>query len=216
MRSAWLPALVLCVGSVANLGTGAQRTKELRMPLAAAIPTTIDGAWGADLAISEQEQKVAGMTNYLMRAYFQHAGAPGAQNPLEFTVYVGYYSRQEQGRSIHSPKNCLPGAGWEELRSSRVYLQTPAGRVPVNEYLLQNGPEQAVVIYWYQGRGRVQANEYAVKLDLVRDLALRHRSDEALVRVLVPVTSAGTEAAVQRALRIAGGLVPAAYRALPS
>ncbi len=216
MNSAWLPALVLCVGAAANLGTAAQRTLELRMPLTQAIPTTIDGARGVDLPISQEEQKVAGMTNYLFRAYTGSGGAAAAQRPVEFTVYMGYYSHQEQGRSIHSPKNCLPGAGWEELSSSRVYLPTPAGRVPVNEYLLQNGPERAVVIYWYQGRGRVQATEYKVKLDLIRDLALRHRSDEALMRVLVPVTSAGMDAALQRALRIAGALVPAAYRALPS
>ena len=64
--------------------------------------------------------------------------------------------------------------------------------VRVNQYLLQRGEDQALVLYWYQGRGRVEANEYRVKWDLLRDAALHRRSDEALVRIIVPI-EAGVE-----------------------
>ena len=50
--------------------------------------------------------------------------------------------------------------------------------------------------YWYQGRGRVAANEYAVKWQLLRDAARYGRTEEALVRVVVPLaprTSGGAE-----------------------
>jgi hypothetical protein len=70
------------------------------------------------------------------------------------------------------------------------------------------------VLYWYQGRGRVAANEYLVKWDLLRDQALYGRSDEALVRIIVPVTGS-EDAAYNRAVNIAAGLVPAVDRALP-
>src|ERR1700682_6325128 len=36
---------------------------------------------------------------------------------------IGYYQSQRQGDTIHSPLNCLPGAGWEPL--SRRYLPIP-------------------------------------------------------------------------------------------
>jgi EpsI family protein len=128
---------------------------------------------------------------------------------------VGYYDSQTQGKTIHSPKNCLPGSGWEALASSEVNIDTPAGPVRVNRYLLQNNEAQALVLYWYQGRGRVESNEYVVKWDLLRDAALRQRSDEALVRVVVPVTD-GEERAFQVAAQAASLLVPAVYGALPS
>jgi EpsI family protein len=85
--------------------------------------------------------------------------------------------------------------------------------VIVNRYLLQNRTQQALVLYWYQGRGRVASNEYRVKWDLLRDAALRRRSDEALVRVVVPVRSGEDAAAL--AVRVAETLAPAVAEALP-
>jgi len=70
------------------------------------------------------------------------------------------------------------------------------------------------VYYWYQGRGRVESNEYWVKLQLLRDSALRGRSDEALVRVVVPVVS-GDSAAAELGRRVSAELVPEIYRVLP-
>ncbi len=86
----------------------------------------------------------------------------------------------------------------------------------VNRYLLQNGDQRALVLYWYQGRGRVQASEYMVKWDLLRDAALRHRSDEALVRIVVPLVGTGVEEdSFALARSVAEELVPALNKALP-
>jgi EpsI family protein len=89
--------------------------------------------------------------------------------------------------------------------------------VTVNRYLIQNGTSRAIVLYWYQGRGRVAASEYAVKWDLLRDAALRGRTEEALVRVAVPVD--GDEnaeaAAFDLAARVAGSVIPSVFLALP-
>ena len=51
-----------------------------------------------------------------------------------------------------------------------------------------------LVLYWYQGRGRIQANEHLVKWDLSRDSALRQRSEEALVRIVAPITESEEDA----------------------
>ena len=109
---------------------------------------------------------------------------------------------------------CLPGAGWEALTATTVAIPTATGSVPVTRYLLQREGEQALVLYWYQGRGRVEANEYRVKWNLLRDAALRRRSDEALVRIVVPVTE--SEAPAQSlAVAAAEVLIPAVAQALP-
>ena len=94
-------------------------------------------------------------------------------------------------------------------------VDTPNGAVVVNRYLLQNGDAQALVLYWYQGRGRVQASEYLVKWDLLRDAALRQRSDEALVRIVVPLWGS-EEDSFNLARSVAERLVPALGKALPS
>jgi EpsI family protein len=146
-----------------------------------ALPLTLVGVVGTDQPISEEEQRVAGMSDYMYRTYFS------ADTSIAFSVYVGYYESQATGKTIHSPKNCLPGAGWETLTSERSMLEADGATHTVNRVLLANGGVQAVVYYWYQGRGRVAANEYLVKWDLLRDAALKGRTEESLVRIIVPV-----------------------------
>jgi EpsI family protein len=208
---AWTPAVLFAVGAVFTVGVDLQRTLDLRMPLGEAIPTEIAGALGRDIRLSDAEVRVAGVTDYLMRGYEPRDSAAAA---LPFTVYVGFYDSQMQGKSIHSPKNCLPGAGWEALASTRVDIPGPDGPVRVNRYLLKNGDTQALVLYWYQGRGRVESNEYVVKWDLLRDAALRQRSDEALVRVVVGVEN-DVESAFAVAAEAATAIIGPVNRALP-
>jgi EpsI family protein len=215
---AWTPALLFAVGAVFTVGVDLQRSLDLRMPLQQAIPSEIGGAAGTDIQISDEEVRVAGVTHYLMRSYEPRDSAATGQPDsaaLPFSVYVGYYDSQMQGKTIHSPKNCLPGAGWEALASTTIALETATGTVTVNRYLLQNGDTQALVLYWYQGRGRVESSEYVVKWDLLRDAVLEQRSDEALVRVVVPVRG-DERLSLQRAREVAGALMPAVFAALPS
>lgn len=212
----WPPAAVLVIGALlATLGVRAQRTLPLRAPLAATVPDTVAGLRGRDLTLSTEEVRVAGVSDYLARVFAPDSVQRAAGAPAYVTLYVGYYESQTQGRTIHSPKNCLPGSGWEPLTSSTATVATDGGRVAVNRYLIQKGPEQALVLYWYQGRGRVAANEYLVKWHLLRDAALRRRSDEALVRLVVPIDSSESDA-LRLATDAARALIPAIYTSLPS
>lgn len=210
----WAPAIVLAAGALmATFGVKSQRSLSLRQPLAEAVSDSIEGFDSRDLTMSADEIEGAGVTNYLSRLFVRRDTTVRASH--YFTLYVGYYDRQTSGKTIHSPKNCLPGSGWEPLTSQSAQIVTPSGTVVVNRYLIQKGRDQALVLYWYQGRGRVASNEYAVKWDLVRDAALRRRSDEALVRVVVPIR--GSEAdAFALASRIAGRIVPDLNLALPA
>ena len=207
----WMPAALLGVGALLTVGIDTQRDMPLRSPLDSAIPAELLGYAGRQVTVSPGELEVAGVSAYLMRNY-ESAAAPEAD---WFSLYVGYYERQTQGKTIHSPKNCLPGAGWEPLASRPDTVTTDDGPVVVNRYLLQREREQALVLYWYQGRGRVAWNEYRVKWDLLRDAAFRRRSDEALVRIVVPVRRSEDEA-IRYARGIAAVLVPAVARALPT
>ena len=181
---AYMPAIVLLLGCILVFhGTRDQ----VAVPLAGSLSTILDHVDGYRIQeqhVSEEERKVAGMTDYVARVYWRPDSTPA------FTTYVGYYEKQAQGKTIHSPRNCLPGAGWEILRTGNATITNETGSHVVNRYLLKNGAQQAVVYYWYQGRGRVIANEYAVKMNLLRDAALQGHTEEALVRLVIFVDPA--------------------------
>jgi EpsI family protein len=203
-----------------------QRALPLLRPLEEAVFSEFMGYEARDVPISDAEAAVVGFSDYLYRIFeptqevedrpaadVTRDEAPDGVIPW-FSVYVGYYESQAQGHTIHSPKNCLPGAGWEALSSQARSLSREPGAGVVNRYLLKNENDRALVLYWYQGRGRVANDEYLVKLDLLRDAALRRRSDEALVRVVVPVED-DEEAAEELAVRVAKELMESLEHALP-
>ena len=213
---AWLPALLLGLGALGTVGIDVQREMPLVVPLDSVLPDTIAGYVGEAVTLPPEQIVAAGVTDYVMLNFEAPArDVDETARPPWMSVYVGYYDRQERGRTIHSPKNCMPGGGWEALRSTVAELQTDAGPVRVNRYLLQSKDAVVLVLYWYQGRGRVQSNEYVVKWDMLRDAALRQRTDEALVRIVVPVRR-DEEEAFALAAQAARTAVPALFRSLPN
>ncbi len=84
--------------------------------------------------------------------------------------------------------------------SKTVSIGTAGGApIEVNEYVVAKGEDQSVVLYWYQTRDRVIASEYRARAYLVADAIRYNRTDTALVRVVVPVTGAGVDAAEKTA-----------------
>jgi EpsI family protein len=175
--SKYLPGILLAVGCLMIFSTRSQK----KVPLVGSLQTVLpewSGYTVKEQTISPEEQKVAGMSNYVARMYSK-------DSMVAFTTYVGYYDRQTQGQTMHSPRNCLPGAGWEILRAESGTITAGGASHVVNKYQLKNGATQALVLYWYQGRGRIVASEYAVKWNLLRDAALKGHTEEALVRIVV-------------------------------
>ena len=202
-----LPAGIFGVGCLLLLLVGRQETALLRAPLTQ-LPDTALGYVARDVSIGEVEREVSGVSDYLMRLF-------GTDSTAAFSLYVGYYRSQVQGKSIHSPKNCLPGAGWEAMSASIRNVTTAGRSYPVNRYLIANGGAQALVYYWYQGRGRVSADEFRVKWELLRDKAKTGRSEEALVRIVVPMR--GSEATADSLARqVARTVIPALFNILPA
>jgi len=207
----WAPAALLTAGALFTRGLEPRGGVSLREPLGAAVPLQLVGFTGRDLILPEPDRRVAGVTAYLLRSY----GSPLAPSPgQQFSLYVGFYDRQGQGQTIHSPKNCLPGAGWEPLTSRVAILMTTRGATRVNRYVLQRGTQRALVLYWYQGRGRIESNEYVVKWNLLQDAVLLGRTDEALVRVLVPISDS-EEGAFAIASQVASSVIGSLEAALP-
>lgn len=185
--------------------TGSEVTVE-REPLAA-LPHVMEGWTGREATpLANDVVAQLGVDDYIHRTYVSEAGAP-------IGLYAGYYGSQRQGDTIHSPQNCLPGAGWHPVSSSTIRLSAGGRSVPVNQYVIQKGLDQQVVLYWYQGRGRVVANEYANKALLMWDAARLQRTNGGLVRVMSPI-SPGRDAASE-VVAFATALLPRLDRLMP-
>ena len=212
-RSPWAPAGFLTVGAFLSLGVGQQREMPLQAPLADALPSSVLDMPGVPGDVSDAEAQGAGFSDYALQVYESEERTAEGEPVQWASIYLGFYGSQIQGRTIHSPRNCLPGSGWDALESGTHTLQVGGG-VTVNRYVLQKDDVRALVLYWYQGRGRVAHNEYLVKWDLLRDAALKRRTDEALVRIVVPIRDSEADA-LAFATHVAEQLQPAVDRSLP-
>jgi EpsI family protein len=173
------------------------------------LPYTLGSLTAKDQPVQEQILQAAGVSDYINRIYFQ-AGDTAVQ------LYVGYYASQKTGDTIHSPKNCLPGAGWDPIQSGYATIRVPIARtIVVNQYVIQRDQEKQLVFYWYEGRGRVIASEYAGKFWMIADAISRNRTDGALVRVITPMND-GEEGARTRLVHFAQVLFPALDRLIPN
>ena len=132
------------------------------------------------------------------------------------SLLVAWYQSQRDGaRQPHSPKVCLPGAGWTPRIADEVTVETAAGIITVNRYVVDQGLQRAVVLYWYQNSRRVIAGEWAAKFFVVADSLRNKRTDTALVRVVTWSTNETDEAATLTAVGFARGLYPALREYLP-
>jgi EpsI family protein len=171
------------------------------------FPTAIAGLHSRDLPFEAEVVRVIGVDDYTNREYF------GDGRPIE--LYIGYYKDQRSGDAIHSPKNCLPGEGWEPIRSSRLQIGSADKPVLVNEYIVEKGPSRDLVLYWYQTHGRIVASEYWAKYWLVAD-GVRHRgTDGAMIRIWTTAED-GEERAQARATDFARRVYPQVSEFLPN
>jgi len=177
----------------------------------ATFPMTT-GPWSAtaDSPLDEDVLKVLGVDDYVSRIYYRTDGAAVG-------LYMGYYASQRQGDTIHSPQNCLPGAGWEAVSEGRLHIANADGHgrdIIVNRYIVQKGLDRQLVLYWYQSHGRVVASEYWSKLYLITDAIRTNRTDGSMVRVIAPI--AHGDEGVAAAERVAEDFVRAIVPTLPA
>jgi exosortase D (VPLPA-CTERM-specific) len=180
--SMWMLLAVLAIGGLfINWFQNRGEMVVARQELSSLAPTL--GQWkqkGDGIRFSEETESVLKTSDYMMREYVRDGRLAN--------LYIGYYASQKTGATYHSPQNCLPGAGWEMRKPEIVTIKTPSGKVfEANRYIIENGKYKEVMIYWYQGRGRVQASEYYDKIYTVLDSVTKRRSDGSMVRVMTSV-----------------------------
>lgn len=211
LRFAVLLVAIVAVGVVVNawayLGEAHVERKQLKD-----FPQEV-GDWRrsrADTVLDDATTAVLRASDYLLRDYRRADGQLA-------NFYVGYYASQREGASYHSPLNCLPGSGWTLSEPGKVMIPLPDGsQFAANKYVIENGANRSLMLYWYQGRGRQVASEYWGKVYTVIDSVRLRRSDGAMVRVTVPMGRDSEDAALKSAVDLSTKAIAALPEFVPN
>ena len=162
------------------------------------------GEWGGASSVMERQYLDAlQLDDYVLADY-------SAVEKVPVNVYVAYYQSPKKGLSSHSPRQCIPGGGWEITSFETVRLDHASGIAPaldVNRVAIQKDGQKQIVYYWFKQRDRLITSEYLVKFFLFWDSLTRHRADGALVRLMSSVYAGETEEIVDGRLQTMAGLV---------
>ena len=216
-RSVPAPFVAACVVLVAFVAVGvfAPRPAEVIPARTAFIdfPLTL-GPWsGKTQSLDGIYTDQLHLDDYLLADYDD-----GARQPVN--VYMAYYNSQRKGEAVHSPRSCLPGGGWQLRQFDQRYISgVNIGGKPlrVNRTIVELNGQRQLVYYWFQQRGRVITNEFAVKWYLFWDSLSRHRTDGALVRLIVALPATASESdADSRLSAMARQIAPILTRYVPN
>lgn len=182
MASSFRPfnlTVLLMAGTLIVVAFTARRLPDSLSASLDTIPTEIAG-WNM-LGQEKLDSHVLDVllpTSYLSRTY--------QKDGLSAGLFVAYYAQQRAGESMHSPKNCLPGSGWEIWRYDSASVPVNGRQVTINKYSIQNSGQRSLVFYWYQSRQRIVASEYLGKILLIRDALVDGRTAGSIVRIVLP------------------------------
>ncbi|MFN0084731.1 MAG: exosortase C-terminal domain/associated protein EpsI [Blastocatellia bacterium] len=198
-----LALLLLAVGIARGLALRSDRHTVPPRASLASFPAAL-GAWRQSDAqtLGAGASRELAADEYLSRTFIGGNGATAY-------LFIAWYASQRHRRTFHSPQNCLPGAGWT-MADHRVYSPGGDARNVLNEHRIEHDGARMIALYWYHGRGRMDASEYRGRLHTIEDAITRGRTDGALVRVIVPMDREGRmeEFARQAARDFAGRLIP--------
>jgi len=192
--------LLLAITLTASKLTSNRVSELLAQPLDT-IDRQILGYTGIDNPpIAESVLKELKPSSYLVRTY--------SKGDLKADLFIAFYAQQRAGESMHSPKHCLPGAGWEIWNYQTTNIPVEGRPLKVNEYSISHEGDRQLVVYWYQSKNRVIASEYMGKILLARDTLLQSSTAASIVRIIVP-DRPGTAG---EARGLASALIPMVHR----
>ncbi|MGA2268720.1 MAG: exosortase C-terminal domain/associated protein EpsI [Bryobacteraceae bacterium] len=172
------------------------------------------GGWAMarDMPTEKEVQEILRADDTLNRVYVNPSRSGYA------FLFIAYFKTQRYGQAPHSPKNCLPGSGWEPVETGRQTIRVSGWDVPIaiNRYVVEHGDDKSVVLYWYQSHRRIIASEYWAKFWLVVDSIRYRRSDTSLVKIVAPVRDNNIDAATAMGIQLIQAVFPFLLRQWPT
>ena len=186
---------VLLLGTTILSGLTARRIAEpLATPLEQIAPAIEGWQAAGDHVLPDGTLRALAPTAYLVRTYRK------SNVPLD--LFIAYYAQQRAGESMHSPKHCLPGSGWEIWKHDSAVISVRGKNVEINKYSIQNSGARMLMLYWYQSKTRIVASEYLGKILLARDTVFSGHTAGSIVRIMLPDTPVASAEGVAFATRL--------------
>ncbi len=185
-------ALCVLLGPLAFVLRSIEPNIPDRAPFAS-FPLKINGMIAEEDQLPGIEQDILQMTDYFL-GHYREEGLPN------ISLFIGYYDQQSAGRTPHSPRVCIPSGGWNINELDTIELSNAGTPVPVNRVMIGKGEQKLLVYYWFQQRGKYIANEYMAKFNLLWGGLASNRTDGALIRLTMPISSTMSEVVADKRL----------------
>ncbi len=179
--------------------------RDIPVPALHKLPSQI-GPWKAagEQTLEPDVAEYLKPDDYVIRDYLNQPANSS------INVFVAHFRSLQDSYGPHSPRLCLPGAGWQPQSSKIATIQVPelAEGLAVNEYILEKSNNRILVVYWYQNNRHAWAEEFQAKLTLLPDLIRYRRSDASLVRLITPIPTGLGDNALANSLQFARLILP--------
>jgi len=173
------------------------------------LPYEIDGYTGTEERFAEATYTVLGADTTTLRRYMHLTQAP-------VWLFVAYFGEQNYGQQIHSPRQCLPGGGWQINLLEQVPVEMPGrGSVTVNRMLIESNGRNQVMYYFFATRTGFVAEEFNLKISLARAALSFRPRDAAFIRVTVGIENNDVAAADREAVNFMVLAIPPLLGGLP-
>jgi len=140
------------------------------------FPLQIDGWAGRLDQVDRATIELLNPDRYFAATYTNAAGD-------RVQLFFDYFSSRSMSRGIHSPRNCLPGAGWVIARSDDRSLTLENRFIPATRFYLSLGGSNQVMDFWYITRHGETSDDYTFKLFGLLSSLTFQPGDVAFVRI---------------------------------
>lgn len=167
------------------------------------------GAWQmtGQARFDERTLEVLRPADYLSRTYRNDNGE-------QVSLYIGYHDGGPNSGAIHSPRQCLPGSGWNRLQSKVSRVELDGKDIPYVQAIYQKDSEKQLFLYWFQVRDAIVTDEYMMKVEQIKNSIVANRRDSSFIRLALAATDR-VDPAIAVGERFIRDFYPAISQALP-
>lgn len=112
------------------------------------------------------------------------------------SLYIGYYTSQEDVGAAHSPLVCYPGQGWQLSGGRNASAAIGSYRIHFRQMIAAQGGRKELVIYWFQAYDKTSPGTFMQKIHALWAKYRHSASCNAFVRIIVPLKGISPERAM--------------------
>ena len=144
---------------------------------AGSFPMEKDGWTAKPMLLSDNVLELLRPDAIFSALYTETGGA-------QIDLFWSYFSGENTEGGVHSPRNCMPGSGWQIVRSEDRQIVFEDRTIPASRLWIKYGEYTKVVDYWYITQHGETANDYSLKLYQMLSALSFQPTDVAFVRLI--------------------------------